>query len=114
MLLLRGKINFTRRYYMKILLACSAGMSTSLLEKTMQDYMKAAGIEGMVVAHGSETAKAMIKDFDIVLLGPQVRFMLPQFKAIAGTKPVEVISPADYAMAKGENVVKTAMQILGK
>lgn len=97
---------------MKILLACSAGMSTSLLEKSMNDYMKANGINGSAIAHGSEQAKGMIKDFDVVLLGPQVRFMLPQFKALAGAVPVEVISPADYAMAKGENVFKFAEKLV--
>lgn len=97
---------------MKILLACSAGMSTSLLEKSINDYMKVNGIAGSAIAHGSEQAKSMIKDYDIVLLGPQVRFMLPQFKALAGSIPVEVISPVDYAMAKGENVFKFALNLV--
>ena len=99
---------------MKILLACSAGMSTSMLEKNINDYMKKEGIKGSAIAHGSEAAKGMISQFDIVLLGPQVRFMLKAFKELAGDVPVEVISPADYAMAKGENVYKTAAKILGK
>lgn len=93
---------------MKILLACSAGMSTSMLEKSMQDYMDANGIEGKVEAHASNVAKGMIADFDVVLLGPQVRFMEASFKQAAGDKPVAVISAADYAMAKGENVYKFA------
>lgn len=99
---------------MKILLACSAGMSTSLLEKSMQDYMKANNIEGTVNAYGSETAKGVIKDYDICLLGPQVKFMLPQFKAVAGNVPVDVINPMFYAMAKGAEVVKFVQQKLGK
>lgn len=99
---------------MKILLACSAGMSTSLLEKSIRDYMVANNIEGTVTAQGSEQAKGMIQDFDIVLLGPQVRFMLNQFKSMAGDIPVEIIPPADYAMAKGENVFKFAEKLLAK
>ena len=93
---------------MKILLACSAGMSTSMLEKNIRDYMEQNGIKGKVEAHGSEVAKGMIDKYDIVLLGPQVRFMLSTFKQLAGDTPVEVIQAADYAMAKGENVYKFA------
>ena len=93
---------------MKILLACSAGMSTSMLEKSMKDYMEANGIKGVVEAHGSNEAKGMIDKFDVVLLGPQVRFMEASFKQVAGNVPVAVISAADYAMAKGENVYKFA------
>lgn len=97
-----------------ILLACSAGMSTSMLEKTMLQYMKENNIDGTVQAHGSEEAKNLIQKFDIVLLGPQVRFMLSTFKDIAGNVPVEVISPSDYALAKGNNVVQYAISLIKK
>ncbi len=98
---------------MKILLACSAGMSTSLLEKSMKDYMDAQGIEGDVQAMGSDAAKGVANEWDIVLLGPQVRYMLGGFQEIT-TKPVLVIPPVDYAMAKGEAVVKFALEELNK
>ena len=97
---------------MKILLACSAGMSTSMLEKSMQDFAKEEGIELYVVAHSSETAKSMISDFDVVLLGPQVRFMLKSFKELAGDIPVGVIPPGDYALAKAANVIKYAKELI--
>lgn len=96
---------------MKILLACSAGMSTSLLEKTLNEYMAEKGIKGKAEAHDSGSAKSIIKDFDVVLLGPQVKFMLDDFKEISGKTPVGVIAPADYAMAKAENVYKFAEEI---
>ncbi len=99
---------------MKILLACSAGMSTSLVEKSINDYMAANGIKGSSKAFGSEEAKEKISEFDVVLLGPQVRFLLPGFKDLAGDIPVAVISPMDYAMAKGENIYKTAAELVGK
>ena len=97
---------------MKILLACSAGMSTSLLEKSIKDYMKDNGITGTVEAHASEAAKGKIKNFDVVLLGPQVRFMKPAFEEIAGNVPVGVIAPADYALAKGDKVYATAKSMV--
>ena len=97
---------------MKILLACSAGMSTSMLEKSMQDFAKENGIILEVVAHSSEIAKSMIGDYDVVLLGPQVRFMLKSFKELAGKIPVGVIPPGDYALAKAENVINMAKELL--
>ncbi len=97
---------------MKILLACSAGMSTSLLERNIKNYMDSNGINGIVEAHGSEVAKTMIGKFDVVLLGPQVRFMLKSFKELSGNVPVDVIPPVDYATAKGESVYKFAESLV--
>ncbi len=97
---------------MKILLACSAGMSTSLLERTLNDYMKEKGISGMAEAHDSGKAKQIFEEFDIVLLGPQVKFMLKDFQKLVGNKPVAVIPPADYAMAKADKVFEFAEGIL--
>ncbi|CAM9149995.1 PTS sugar transporter subunit IIB [Mycoplasma marinum] len=98
---------------MKILLACSAGMSTSLLEKSMQDYMDANNIEGTVRAMSSNEAKGVTEEWDIVMLGPQVRYMLAGFKEIT-EKPVIVIAPQYYALAKGEEVVNIALEELNK
>lgn len=89
-------------------------MSTSLLERAMKNYIASIGTNDTVEAHGAEVAKGKISEFDIVLLGPQVRFMKKGFDEIAGGKPVEIIAPADYAMAKGENVYKTAKALLEK
>ena len=93
---------------MNILLICSAGMSTSLLEKSILDYMKANSIKGNVEALGSYAAGPKIKDFDILLLGPQVRFMKTKYEKSCD-KPVFVIPSMDYALAKGENVYKFAL-----
>ncbi len=93
---------------MKILLACSAGMSTSLLEQSIRTYAESLGEEIDVVAKPSGEAKTIIKNYDIVLLGPQVKFMEQSFKDVAGDIPVVVIPPAIYAMAKGEDCYKLA------
>ncbi|WP_210725164.1 PTS sugar transporter subunit IIB [Mycoplasma todarodis] len=97
---------------MKILLACSAGMSTSLLERSLNEHMKENGITGLAEAHDSGKAKQIFEDFDIVLLGPQVKFMLRDFQKLVGDKPVAVISPADYAMARADKVFEFAKEIL--
>lgn len=97
---------------MKILLACSAGMSTSLLENSIREYANSIGKQIEVIAKPSNEAKEIIKNYDIVLLGPQVRFMESSFKECAGNIPVVVIPPHIYAMAKGEECFNLAMENL--
>ena len=94
---------------MNILLICSAGMSTSLLEKSILDYMKDNSIKGNVEALGSYAAQPKIKEFDILLLGPQVRFMKSKYEKLCD-KPVFIIPSLDFALAKGENVYKFALK----
>lgn len=98
----------------KILLACSAGMSTSLLEKSMKEYAASKNIECEIIAQPSEQAREIIQNYDICLLGPQVRFMESQFKQMAGGVPVVVIPPNVYAMAKGEDCFKLAEENIKK
>ncbi|NQZ65839.1 MAG: PTS sugar transporter subunit IIB [Mycoplasmatales bacterium] len=99
---------------MKILLACSAGMSTSLLERTLNEYMSEKGISGSAEAHDSGSAKQIYENFDVVLLGPQVKFMQREFERLCNGKiPVGVIPPADYAMAKADKVFEYAQSLLG-
>ena len=45
----------------KILLACSSGMSTSLLVTKMQDYAKSIGDEAEIWAVGQDQAEAEIE-----------------------------------------------------
>lgn len=65
-----------------ILLVCSAGMSTSLLVSKMQKVAAEKAIESDIFAvSASEVDQVMTKkDVDVLLLGPQVRYMKPQFE----------------------------------
>lgn len=97
---------------MKILLACSAGMSTSILEKNMNTYITSKGLDIQVKAMSSGDAKANLKDYDVVLLGPQVRFMEKEFKEAANGKPVTVIPPQMYGLMQGPETVELALSSL--
>lgn len=99
---------------LKILLACSAGMSTSLLEKAMLDYAAENNIDCKIEAHPTSESKQIILDWDICLLGPQVRFEEPAFKRIADGIPVIVIPPQIYAMAKGKETFDLVFETLKK
>ena len=92
-----------------ILLVCSAGMSTSMLVKKMQDAAIKMDVEVKIKAISEADVSQYIDDADIVLLGPQVRFLLNQIKSVAGTKPVEVIDMASYGTMNGEKVLREAL-----
>lgn len=98
---------------MKILLACSAGMSTSLLEKSMNDYIKDNNLDFTVEAHDSASAKGKVKEFDVILLGPQVKFMLKEFQTLAGETPVAVIPMQMYGLVKGDQVIQMVQELVG-
>lgn len=98
---------------MNILLVCSAGMSTSLLVSNMQKYAKEIGIEVMIEAMPVLQAEKSWQDWDIILLGPQVRHVIGKFKeTVQDQIPVLVIDMRDYGLMNGKNVLNTALKAL--
>lgn len=97
----------------KILLACNAGMSTSLLVSNMQKYAKEIGVEVMIEAVPVLQAEKSWQDWDIILLGPQVRHVIGKFnETVQGQIPVLVIDMRDYGLMNGKNVLNTALKAL--
>ena len=88
----------------KILLCCSAGMSTSLMVNKMQKVAADKGIEVEIWAEPMDKASSEVPKADVVLLGPQIKFALPEIKKLtdqAGNK-IGVIDMMDYGMMNGE------------
>ena len=65
---------------MKVLLICSAGMSTSLLVNNMLKFADAGDV---VDALPFGELEEKIDNYDVVLLGPQIRFKLKEVEKIA-------------------------------
>ncbi|MFV0558100.1 MAG: PTS sugar transporter subunit IIB [Enterococcus sp.] len=99
-----------------IMLVCSAGMSTSLLVTKMQKAAEAKGLDAEIFAVSASEADNNLaeKDVNVLLLGPQVRFMLKQFQDKVSAKkiPVDIINMADYGMMNGEKVLATAEKLM--
>ncbi|MBW6410703.1 PTS sugar transporter subunit IIB [Clostridium weizhouense] len=97
-----------------ILLVCCAGMSTSLLVSKMQQAAKEKGIECNIQATGEAEVKQYIDNTDVLLLGPQVRFLLSKFKKSLADKnvPVEVINTIDYGTMNGKKVLERALEVI--
>jgi cellobiose PTS system EIIB component len=99
----------------RIILVCSAGMSTSLLVSKMEAAAKAKGIDCTINAYGEAQLKNHEDEMDILLLGPQVRFLLNKMKEKFSDRsiPVEVINTVDYGTMNGEKVLNRALELLG-
>ena len=94
----------------KILIVCSAGMSTSLLVTKMQSAAKEKGIEIEISALPVAECSSVIDTVDIVLLGPQVRFQKPQVeKLVNGRIPVEVIDMRLYGTMNGKAILEDTL-----
>lgn len=72
-------------------------------------------LELEVTQWGLLQAEKVLLDWDIVMLGPQVRHQLTGLqKAAEGKVPVEVINMRDYGMMNGANVLKRALEIINE
>lgn len=97
-----------------ILLVCSAGMSTSLLVTKMEKAAKEQGIEANINAIAEADLKNYLENLDVLLLGPQVRYMLSKVKALMEPKgiPVDVINSVDYGTMNGTKVLSHAISMI--
>ncbi|MDM5213290.1 PTS sugar transporter subunit IIB [Peribacillus sp. RS7] len=99
---------------MNILLCCSAGMSTSLLVTKMEESAKKQGVECNIWAVGSTEVNNEMDKADVILLGPQVRYLLSKLQEAGKEKgiPVATIHPMFYGLCNGEEVLKQATTLI--
>ncbi|WP_079478706.1 PTS sugar transporter subunit IIB [Halobacillus salinus] len=97
-----------------ILLACSSGMSTSLLVSKMEEVAKEKGVEVKIWAVGQDKAMTEMENADILLIGPQMRFMKKKFSKVADKVgiPLEVIDPVAYGRVDGKAVLEKALETM--
>ncbi|AMO46469.1 Phosphotransferase system cellobiose-specific component IIB [Enterobacter sp. FY-07] len=98
----------------RIMLCCSAGMSTSLLVRKMLEAAKERELPVEIDAYGVAEFDTQFPRYQVVLLGPQVKYMLKTLseKAAAQGIPVQPIDPMDYGMQRGEKVLDYALSLI--
>ncbi|EMA8653238.1 PTS sugar transporter subunit IIB [Cronobacter dublinensis] len=98
----------------KIMLCCSAGMSTSLLVRKMVDAARERDLPVQIEAWGVAEFDTQFPKYQVVLLGPQVKYMLPTLsqKAAAHGIPVQAIDMMDYGMQRGDKVLDYALSLI--
>ena len=92
-----------------IYLFCSAGMSTSLLVSKMRAQAEKYEVPVIIEAYPETLAGEKGPEADVVLLGPQIAYMLPEIQRLLPNKPVEVIDSLLYGKVDGLGVLKAAV-----
>ncbi|MBT0719918.1 PTS sugar transporter subunit IIB [Rosenbergiella collisarenosi] len=95
-----------------IYLFCSAGMSTSLLVTKMREQANKYNVPVVIEAFPETLLGEKGEQADIILLGPQISYMLPEFKATFPAKPIEVIDSILYGKVDGLAVLKFAIGLI--
>lgn len=99
---------------MKILLICNAGMSTSMLLQKMRKAAYERGLNVEIDAVPLSEGERKIPQWDVIMLGPQVRHIKSKLEKIADGKPVETIDMRIYGMMDGKAVLEKALMIADK
>ena len=96
-----------------IKLFCQAGMSTSLLVHKMNQSAQARGLSCFIKAYSANTLEREVPSADVVLLGPQLIYLMSDAKRFAAPHniPVAVIRMQDYGMVNGEGVLDYALDL---
>lgn len=92
----------------KIMLVCNAGMSTGMLAKRIEEA-SAGTME--VKAYGEAEYLDYLEGVDLILVGPQIRHLLPEIKKSV-TIPVDAIAPQYYGIMNGKAVYEDIKKIL--
>ncbi|MCZ4058875.1 PTS sugar transporter subunit IIB [Pantoea sp. LMR881] len=92
-----------------IYLFCSAGMSTSLLVSKMRAQADKYQVPVCIEAFPETRAAEKGPEADLILLGPQIAYMLPEIQQLLPGKSVEVIDSALYGKIDGLGVLKAAV-----
>ena len=93
---------------LKVMFVCCAGMSTSLLVEKVKQAAEKKGMELDVYAMGETEAKKDLSQADIMLLGPQVKYLEEGFRKIMGDSKtkLDVVDMRAYGTADGEKVLE--------
>ena len=98
-----------------IVLACNAGMSTSMLVEKMKTNALELGIDVNIYAiPQNDITNELSKnanEIGVIMLGPQIKFMLTTIKETASQYniAVDAIDMSDYGMMRGDVVLKNAL-----
>lgn len=99
----------------KILLCCSAGITTSMLVNSMKKEAQKAGIDVMIWAVAESAIELSWADADCILVAPQATASLPKIHNLVKSNiPVETIDGVDFSKMDGKTVLKDAIALIEK
>ena len=99
---------------MRLMLICGAGMSSRLLANKVNDAIKRRGLDVEAWAIATTELTQHMGTFDVVLLAPQVRFHLEDYRKKIGDTPIELIPFQIYGSMNGDKIVDQALEVYNK
>lgn len=89
-------------------------MSTSLLVERMKKVAGERMLDVRIEAIPQADFDSRVSEATVVLLGPQVRYRLKEFKALADArgKPIDVIDMIAYGTVNGARVLDQALALI--
>ena len=96
-----------------VLLLCSQGMSTGMLCDRIAAAAREDGCVLNIWAASEIKAREHVGKADLILLGPQVRYLKSRISEMAAGKPVEVIDMMAYGMMDGKKVYGDIKKYIG-
>ena len=98
----------------RILLCCAGGMSSGFLASKMRKAAKKRGITATVEAVAESNVGQMVKNVDVLMVGPHYANQLPNYQKMcdAANIPATVIPQEIYGMLDGDGAVKLAVKAI--
>lgn len=99
----------------RIMLVCNAGMSTSMIVTKMEKESEKRGLSTEIFAVPVSEVDNQVaeKEIDVILVGPQIKFMLKEYKDNFSPEiKVDSIEMKDYGTMNGANILNTALEML--
>jgi PTS system cellobiose-specific IIB component len=89
-------------------------MSTSLLVESMLSAAQACQYDLEVEALSAGEYAARVKEYDVVLIAPQIRHLRKSIEKLANSasKPVALIEPFHYATMNGQAALEQVLRLL--
>ncbi|MFV0396271.1 MAG: PTS sugar transporter subunit IIB [Coprobacillaceae bacterium] len=99
----------------KILICCSAGMTSSMLVSAVKEEATKQDVEVMVWTAAKTAVSLSWADADCILLAPQIASALSEIKDLTNGKvPVEVIDSEKFSNMDGKAVLKQALSMMSE
>lgn len=96
---------------MKIILVCNQGVSTGIVARKMKEAAQEQNIDLEIIAISDSDAESQDLKADIVLLGPQIRYLKKKLQALTEV-PVSVIDMRDYGMMNGKKIFLDTLNLI--
>ena len=94
-----------------IALLCQWGASTAMVAEKIVEAGKEKGVEVVANAYAVTEIEKVMDSADVILFGPQVRFIMNTLEKKYSQKevPFVTIDPKDYGRMDGEKILNLAL-----